>query len=56
LIAVFLGYVAVSGLTIHKYATDKGFNGGGIYDENAGRPDEGLGEVSCTHEIEERQD
>ncbi|KAJ5286381.1 hypothetical protein N7524_001687 [Penicillium chrysogenum] len=32
LIAVFLGYVAVSGLTIHKYATDKGFNGGGIYD------------------------
>ncbi|CAG8335990.1 unnamed protein product [Penicillium nalgiovense] len=32
LIAVFLGYAAVSGLTIHKYATDKGFNGGGIYD------------------------
>ncbi|KAJ5956705.1 hypothetical protein N7501_010984 [Penicillium viridicatum] len=32
LIAVFLGYAAVSGLTIHKYATNKGFNGGGIYD------------------------
>ncbi|KAJ5135570.1 uncharacterized protein N7515_004848 [Penicillium bovifimosum] len=32
LIAVFLGYVAVSGITIHKYARNKGFNGGGIYD------------------------
>ncbi|KAJ5861721.1 uncharacterized protein N7529_009031 [Penicillium soppii] len=32
LIAVFLGYAAVSGITIHKYATNKGFNGGGIYD------------------------
>ncbi|KAJ5793686.1 hypothetical protein N7457_000285 [Penicillium paradoxum] len=32
LIAVFLGYAAVSGLTIHKYATNKGFSGGGIYD------------------------
>lgn len=34
LIAVFLGYAAVSGLTIHKYATNKGFNGGGIYDSS----------------------
>lgn len=32
LIAVFLGYVAVSGLTIHSYATNKSFSGGGIYD------------------------
>ncbi|CAG8940292.1 unnamed protein product [Penicillium salamii] len=32
LIAVFLGYAAVSGITIHKYATNKGFSGGGIYD------------------------
>ncbi|KAJ5240004.1 hypothetical protein N7468_004623, partial [Penicillium chermesinum] len=32
LIAVFLGYVAVSGYTIHSYATNKGFSGGGIYD------------------------
>ena len=32
LIAVFLGYVAVSGLTIHSYATHKSFSGGGIYD------------------------
>ncbi|KAL1980077.1 hypothetical protein VTN96DRAFT_4666 [Rasamsonia emersonii] len=32
LIAVFCGYVAVSGLTIHKYAVTKGFNGDGIYD------------------------
>ncbi|KAJ5577677.1 uncharacterized protein N7459_006641 [Penicillium hispanicum] len=32
LIAVFLGYVAVSGLTIHSYAKYKGFSGGGIYD------------------------
>ncbi|PLB53191.1 protein PNS1 [Aspergillus steynii IBT 23096] len=32
LIAVFLGYVAVSGIAIHRYAKYKGFNGGGIYD------------------------
>ncbi|CAG8280275.1 unnamed protein product [Penicillium salamii] len=32
LVAVFLGYAAVSGITIHKYATNKGFSGGGIYD------------------------
>lgn len=32
LIAVFLGYVAVSGVAIHHYAKYKGFNGGGIYD------------------------
>jgi hypothetical protein len=31
LIAVFLGYVAVSGLSIHKYATTRSFNGGSIY-------------------------
>ncbi|EHA23199.1 hypothetical protein ASPNIDRAFT_52348 [Aspergillus niger ATCC 1015] len=31
-IAVFLGYVAVSGVTIHRYAKYKGFSGGGIYD------------------------
>ncbi|KAE8318425.1 plasma-membrane choline transporter-domain-containing protein [Aspergillus transmontanensis] len=34
LIAVFLGYVAVSGITIHRYAKYKGFNGGGIYDSS----------------------
>lgn len=34
LIAVFLGYVAISGLTIHKYATERGFNGGSIYDSS----------------------
>ncbi|KAJ5684076.1 uncharacterized protein N7477_000421 [Penicillium maclennaniae] len=34
LIAVFLGYVAVSGYTIHSYAVNKGFNGGGIYDSS----------------------
>lgn len=32
MIAVFLGYVAVSGLTIHSYASHKSFSGGGIYD------------------------
>ncbi|KAI1866373.1 uncharacterized protein JN550_007761 [Neoarthrinium moseri] len=32
LIIVFLGFVAVSGLSIHGYATTKRFNGGGIYD------------------------
>ncbi|PYI02274.1 protein pns1 [Aspergillus sclerotiicarbonarius CBS 121057] len=34
LIAVFLGYVAVSGVTIHRYAQYKGFSGGGIYDSS----------------------
>ncbi|KAB8223758.1 plasma-membrane choline transporter-domain-containing protein [Aspergillus novoparasiticus] len=34
LIAVFLGYVAVSGIAIHRYAKYKGFNGGGIYDSS----------------------
>lgn len=32
LIAVFCGYVAVSGISIQGYAATKGFNGGGIYD------------------------
>ncbi|KAL3466276.1 plasma-membrane choline transporter-domain-containing protein [Aspergillus heterothallicus] len=32
LIAVFLGYVAVSGLSIYRYSKYKGFNGTGIYD------------------------
>ncbi|KAL4878676.1 plasma-membrane choline transporter-domain-containing protein [Aspergillus karnatakaensis] len=32
LIAVFLGYVAVSGLSIYRYSKYKGFNGDGIYD------------------------
>lgn len=32
LIAVFSGYVAVSGLAIRKYATTRGFHGDGIYD------------------------
>ncbi|KAL2004558.1 hypothetical protein VTN00DRAFT_3443 [Thermoascus crustaceus] len=31
-IATFCGFVAVSGIAIHKYAKFKGFNGGGIYD------------------------
>lgn len=31
LIVVFLGFVAVSGITISGYAGNKGFNGGGIY-------------------------
>ena len=31
-IAVFAGYVAVSGLSISSYAATKSFNGGGIYD------------------------
>ncbi|EEA27314.1 putative choline transporter, neither null mutation nor overexpression affects choline transport [Talaromyces marneffei ATCC 18224] len=31
LIAVFLGYVAVSGISINKYASTRGFNGGSIY-------------------------
>ncbi|KAH8668423.1 duf580 domain-containing protein [Xylariales sp. PMI_506] len=32
LILVFLGFAAVSGISIHGYATTRGFNGGGIYD------------------------
>ncbi|KAL4810014.1 plasma-membrane choline transporter-domain-containing protein [Aspergillus unguis] len=32
LIAVFLGYVAVSGISIYNYSKFKGFNGDGIYD------------------------
>ncbi|KAL4921925.1 plasma-membrane choline transporter-domain-containing protein [Aspergillus aurantiobrunneus] len=32
LIAVFLGYVAVSGVAIYRYSKYKGFNGDGIYD------------------------
>ncbi|RAL07106.1 uncharacterized protein BO97DRAFT_438683 [Aspergillus homomorphus CBS 101889] len=32
LIAVFLGYVAVSGVVIYRYSKYKGYNGGGIYD------------------------
>ncbi|KAL3482346.1 plasma-membrane choline transporter-domain-containing protein [Aspergillus californicus] len=32
LIAVFLGYVAVSGVSIYRYSKYKGFNGDGIYD------------------------
>lgn len=32
LIAVFLGYVAVSGLTIHSYASYRSLSGSGIYD------------------------
>lgn len=31
-IAVFLGYVAVSGITINGYSSTRDFNGGGIYD------------------------
>ena len=31
LLLVFLGYVAVSGLSIHAYATDRARRGGGIY-------------------------
>ncbi|KAK8201380.1 pH nine-sensitive protein 1 [Zalaria obscura] len=34
LIAVFAGYVAVSGIAIQGYAATKGFNGGGIYGGN----------------------
>ncbi|KAL2818855.1 plasma-membrane choline transporter-domain-containing protein [Aspergillus granulosus] len=34
LIAVFLGYVAVSGLSIYRYSKYKGFNGTGIYDSS----------------------
>ncbi|KKK12139.1 hypothetical protein AOCH_000696 [Aspergillus ochraceoroseus] len=33
-IAVFLGYVAVSGVAIHRYAKYYGFNGSGIYDSS----------------------
>ena len=33
LIAVFLGFVAVSGLTISHYSKYKGFSGGGIYND-----------------------
>ncbi|KAJ9206808.1 hypothetical protein DTO021D3_8753 [Paecilomyces variotii] len=33
-IASFLGFVAVSGYTIHRYAKYKGFNGDGIYDSS----------------------
>ena len=32
LILVFLGFVAVSGLTLHSYSTHQTFYGGGIYD------------------------
>ncbi|KAK9777588.1 putative Protein PNS1 [Seiridium cardinale] len=31
LIAVFLGFVAVSGISLHGYATTRNINGGGIY-------------------------
>ncbi|KAL4749932.1 hypothetical protein BDW72DRAFT_204370 [Aspergillus terricola var. indicus] len=31
-IAVFLGYVAVSGVSIYRYSKNKAFNGDGIYD------------------------
>jgi hypothetical protein len=31
-IVVFLGFAAVSGISIQGYAATKGFNGGGIYD------------------------
>ncbi|KAI9774558.1 MAG: putative choline transporter, neither null mutation nor overexpression affects choline transport [Geoglossum simile] len=31
LVVTFLGFVAVSGLSVHGYATTKDFNGGGIY-------------------------
>lgn len=31
MIAVFLGFVAVSGLTMYRYSKYKGFSGGGIY-------------------------
>ena len=34
LIAVFLGFVAISGTTLYRYSKYQGFNGGGIY--NAG--------------------
>ncbi|KAL2863669.1 plasma-membrane choline transporter-domain-containing protein [Aspergillus lucknowensis] len=34
LIAVFLGYVAVSGVAIYRYSKYKGFNGTGIYDSS----------------------
>ncbi|KAL9118003.1 MAG: hypothetical protein Q9187_005455 [Circinaria calcarea] len=34
LILTFLGFTAVSGITLNGYATNKSFNGGGIY--NAG--------------------
>ncbi|KAL4965902.1 plasma-membrane choline transporter-domain-containing protein [Aspergillus stella-maris] len=34
LIAVFLGYVAVSGVAIYRYSKYKGFNGTGIYDSD----------------------
>ncbi|KAG9571103.1 DUF580-domain-containing protein, partial [Aureobasidium melanogenum] len=33
-LAVFAGYVAVSGIALQGYAATKGFNGGGIYDSN----------------------
>lgn len=33
-IAVFCGYVAVSGISIQGYAATKGFNGGGIYNSS----------------------
>ncbi|MCJ1292126.1 putative choline transporter, neither null mutation nor overexpression affects choline transport [Xylographa carneopallida] len=32
LILTFLGFTAVSGLSLHGYSTNKGFSGGGIYD------------------------
>lgn len=31
LIVTFLGFTAVSGITLNGYATNKSFNGGGIY-------------------------
>ena len=34
LIACFLAYAAVSGYTIHRYSTYRGFNGAGIYDSS----------------------
>ncbi|KAF2091617.1 DUF580-domain-containing protein [Saccharata proteae CBS 121410] len=33
-LAVFAGFVVVSGISIQGYAATKGFNGGGIYDSN----------------------
>jgi hypothetical protein len=34
-LAVFFGYIAVSGVAIQGYAKEKGFLGGGIYDSRA---------------------
>ena len=33
-IAVFAGFIAVSGIALQGYASTYGFNGGGIYDSN----------------------